>query len=166
MAAINARPIPRLSWSDIQRFWDKVEIPNNHKSCFNWKAGKFTGGYGCFKVGNRHLVASRVSCTMFHGHIPIGMEACHTCDNTSCCNPLHLYIGSVFQNSQDMVSRGRDNPCRGETNGWAKLNPESVLKIRALCAEKSRTQKDIGLQFGVSQAAVGLIHRKERWAHI
>lgn len=31
----------------------------------------------------------------------IGLHACHTCDDTKCVNPVHLYWGTQSENEQD-----------------------------------------------------------------
>ncbi|MED4262025.1 HNH endonuclease signature motif containing protein [Priestia aryabhattai] len=45
--------------------------------------------------------------------IPDGMVVRHKCDNSKCCNPHHLEIGTQYDNVQDAVKRGRRNPARG-----------------------------------------------------
>ncbi len=37
----------------------------------------------------------------------VGMDACHTCDNPPCCNPVHIQPGTASDNSRDMVAKGR-----------------------------------------------------------
>jgi hypothetical protein len=35
-----------------------------------------------------------------------GLQVLHKCDNSRCCNPKHLYIGTQSQNIRDCVARG------------------------------------------------------------
>jgi hypothetical protein len=55
------------------------------------------------------------------------------CDNPPCVNPEHLFLGSLKDNSRDMVGKMRnwhpDN--KGAKNGRAKLNWKAVREIRA-----------------------------------
>lgn len=42
-----------------------------------------------------------------NGPIPVGMLACHHCDNPPCCNPAHVFIGTHKDNARDMARKGR-----------------------------------------------------------
>lgn len=91
------------------RFWSKVRI-GEPDDCWEWTATRFPSGYGNFSMGARSqgkVGAHRVAYELANGPIPPGMDICHHCDNPPCCNPRHLYAGSVSDNLRDAVRRGR-----------------------------------------------------------
>ena len=85
-------------------FWSKV---SKEGSCWNWKAGKNSDGYGVFRAGTHNELAHRYSYMISVGVIPDNLMLCHTCDNPSCVNPKHLFLGDQFANMQDMLTKGR-----------------------------------------------------------
>jgi len=60
----------------------------------------------------------------------------------------------------DRVEHGTSN--RGERCGSAKLTEVDVLAIR----EDRSGQKEIAKKYGISPASVGMIKRRQRWAHV
>ena len=100
-----------------ERFWPKVEMG---KKCWEWVGGKDGDGYGVLRVGSAEcnfIKAHRVSFLIHYGEIPHGLVVCHTCDNPSCVNPKHLFIGSRKDNTRDMLKKGR---ARGGANAPQK----------------------------------------------
>lgn len=81
--------------------------------CWNWKLSKDRLGYGrmTISMGSRKQFRSesahRYSYEIFNGPIPAGMCVLHRCDNRSCCNPDHLFIGTQKENIHDMHKKGR-----------------------------------------------------------
>ncbi len=53
-------------------------------------------------------------------------------------------------------------PHRGEKHGRAKLTEIQVLTIR----EDPRIYREIGLEYGVDKTLIGMIKRRQVWAHI
>lgn len=100
--AVRVRIRPTLS----ERFWEKVDILGKD-DCWNWTACKNSDGYGEIRMYPSKDKAHRIAYKLTHGEIIDGMEVCHKCDNPSCCNPKHLFLGTHRDNILDMYAKGR-----------------------------------------------------------
>ena len=109
----------------------------------------------------RNWLAHRIVWTQVNGEIPEGMFVCHHCDNPSCVNPEHLFLGTQLDNMKDMHNKKRNYNFSGEKNPRVKLTKEDVIAIRALRGRFY--QKRIGEMFGVSQSQVHKIQAHHRW---
>jgi len=143
-----------------ERFWPKV---NKTKSCWLWVAGVNRQGYGKFSLDGKTQRANRVSWEIHNDSIPDGLCVLHKCDNTSCVNPDHLFLGTNKDNTQDMLAKGRHSGPTGELNRHAKLTEKEVLEIR-----RTRTSPPISLaaMFGISPRTVRDIVNLKTWRHI
>jgi hypothetical protein len=173
------KPLPPLSDSDIQRFWYYVDR-SSCDPCWVWTGGKFRRGYGQFRVARRSVKAHRISYYLGHGIYPKGIYVCHGCDNPSCCNPAHLFLGTAADNAADRNIKGRNNPpaglrsgrytkpertARGERSASAKLTADKVAEIRRLYAS-GLTQQVIGDKYGVTRESIKQIVTGENWKHV
>ena len=157
--------MPKVSLEE--RFWSKVEKTDN---CWEWTSWKDYKGYGKISNGNQQRFAHHIAWELTHGPIPDGLCVLHHCDNPSCVNPDHLFIGTVADNNADMWKKGRGVlPPRskmahpGAKNGAAKLTRQKVLEIRHKYSN-GITQSELSRQFGVSQKQIGRIVHRENWA--
>jgi hypothetical protein len=140
-------------------FWKKVQKTDG---CWLWKASKTRNGYGQVSIRGRVLKAHRVAYEFTRGPIPLGLFACHKCDNRACVRPDHLFLGTPRDNIQDAVQKGR--MCAGERQWCAKLTGEQVVDIRRRYAEGGITHKALAREFGVSSATICLIVTGKKWS--
>jgi hypothetical protein len=89
------------------RFYSKIDKPEDPNSCWAWTGSRNSEGYGNFYVDGRIVGAHRYSFQYHKGEIPEGMCVCHTCDNPSCVNPAHFFLGTKADNNRDKVAKGR-----------------------------------------------------------
>ena len=143
----------------LDRFWAKV---NKTNSCWEWNASKERKGYGEFRascLGGRWL-AHRLSWFFRHGEIPNGLWVLHQCDNPSCVNPSHLYLGTSDDNISDMVSRNRT--AKGARHSQAKLIQSEVDEIRRLYSEGA-ARKALVMRYRVSRQTIDRIVTFKNW---
>ena len=141
-----------------ERFWDKVD-KKGPDDCWEWMASKIRG-YGVIWVAGRQMFSSRVSWELANGQIPKGMCVLHHCDNPSCVNPAHLFVGTNADNSSDMVKKGRQ--ARGKMNGATKLSEQSVREIKRLLDE-GYLLREIAEKYAVCIATIGFIKTGRNW---
>jgi HNH endonuclease len=155
--------------------------------CWEWKGGT-VNGYGYFNFEGKYYRAHRASYLMFRGPIPTGLFVCHHCDNRSCCNPYHLFLGTAKDNTHDMMKKGRNmhKVCpetlpRGDRNGgrtkpesvrkgesieWHKLSNSDVMKIRELYYVNGFSARELAGRFGVIRQTVEKIVGNYTWKHL
>ena len=98
-----------LSYKDrVTRFHTFVDRTTTPQGCWPWTGHCGKRGYGQTYMATRQPARThRVAWMLANGPIPDGTCILHTCDNTGCCNPSHLYLGTTQDNSADMVRKSR-----------------------------------------------------------
>lgn len=92
----------RDSIQSIDRFAEKVALTDD--GCLVW-LGTTVGGYGRFHIDS-FVMAHRWAYEHLVG--PIGdLHVLHRCDNPPCVNPEHLFLGTLVDNMQDKLAKGR-----------------------------------------------------------
>lgn len=139
------------------RFWAKVVKADG---CWGWSGTRNQYGRGQISRGGRYgklAMASHVSWELHHGQIPTGLWVLHKCDNPTCVNPQHLFLGTHQDNMDDAKAKGRMRGGHppGERHPAAKLTTEQVIAIR----EDGRSQSKIAAAYGVTQSHISAIKR-------
>ena len=137
-----------------QRFWQYVRKTN---SCWIWTGATADWGYGTISI--RHGVmrgAHRVSWELHYGSMPHAVCVLHKCDNPPCVRPDHLFLGSLKDNTQDMLAKGRH---------IVKLTKDQMEEIRNRYALGNISQDKLGKEFGMSQSSIGRIIRRYYPSH-
>lgn len=120
-------------------------------------------GYHLFKKEQKTIKIHRYMYEQKYGEIPRGMFACHKCDNPSCINPDHIFIGNVLDNNRDKEKKGRGVRLHGEQNHHAKLTEKEVIEIRK---NTELNQRQLAVKYGVCFQAISDIIRRKTWKHV
>jgi hypothetical protein len=157
-------------------FWGRVSQPSPDE-CWEWLGALTSAGYGNVSWHGKTVQAHRLAYALSVGTIGLhtgfrvpGNAArykqfvLHTCDNRRCCNPKHLFLGSMRANLLDAYAKGRKTQPQSEHTN-AKLTAQQVHEIRAQYARGCK-QVDLAAQYGVSQRTISLVVRRETYRDI
>jgi len=143
------------------RFWNKADTSGD---CWEWQAHKDKQGYGGFGIDGKKVLAHRYAYILTHGDIPDGLCVCHHCDNPSCINPDHLFLGTRMDNMAD--ARAKDRPInRGEKNRNSRLVENDVREIRRL-GSLGIKQSLLAKMWKTSDQNISNIIQRKRWKHV
>jgi hypothetical protein len=151
----------------LDRFWSKVDR-RGPDDCWEWTGARAAKGYGRMATHTKGrqaaIGAHRFSYLIHFGPIPPGLFACHTCDNPPCVNPAHLWAGTVQENADDMMAKGRWRP---GVHPPQPYRPHGKLSARvgAIRTEyfAGDTQVQLAERYHVSQVSVSKIVRGETY---
>lgn len=143
-----------------ERFLSRFKKVKN--GCWIWTAHSDKDGYGILPTSGAAIRAHRFSFEYFNKvKIKKGQVVCHHCDNPSCVNPDHLFVGTVKDNCQDMLSKDRDAMI-GVRNNKAKLSNLDVIEIKL---SKEGTTK-LSKKYGVCNSTIKRIRSGKSWRHL
>jgi len=152
------------SFSVIQRIARRIER-RGPDECWPWIGRHNHKGRAVLpKSRTDTQYAARILWQIIHGRLPKALCVCHHCDNPSCMNMRHLFVGTVLDNNRDMIRKGRSRtPVTAGTGHWkAKLSEPDVYAVRELVAAGT-ADADIAKRFGVSREAIRDIRRNVSW---
>lgn len=172
-----ARIAPSNRYCSIAcRFAAKVD-KSVADGCWTWTGTpRSEFGYGGFHVSAERgdQYAHRVAWELAHGPIPDGLSVLHRCDNPPCVKTApdalfpdgHLFLGTLQDNADDMVAKGRGNQPRGEQHGRTPFTNEDIVDIRRLWGSGVSTIQEIADARGVANYSIYQIVHRLSWKHI
>lgn len=139
----------RVPWQERFLKYVPAQSPTPD-TCWEWSGSRDQHGYGRLYRGGSsgHIKAHRASYEIHHGPIPEGMAVRHDCDNPPCVNPHHLRLGTLRENTRDMLARGRHNAVTGAANGKTRIPDAAVVAIREAAAAGA-TYAELAARFNV-----------------
>lgn len=156
------------TFKHLVKFWNKVNWngPKHtvlNSQCWEWTGWTNPDGYGRIYVCGGAVQAHRFSWLISKG--PTG-DLCvlHKCDNPTCVNPEHLFLGDRVDNNKDREAKGRGARMKGKDHPRAKLTESNVREIR----QRFETDgaKRLSIEFGVTSVMIRYIVKRILWSHI
>jgi hypothetical protein len=134
----------------------KIDSSSGTDDCHLWTGARVTKNgvarYG--HIGRERgvtVLAHRAVWEEANGPIPEGMLVCHRCDNPTCCNLAHLFLGTDGDNINDMYGKGRR----------ARLGKQCVVladtqrdEIRAMYRSGEHTLRGLARAYGASYGCI------------
>ena len=145
----------------IDRLWSNV-TRNAGDGCWEWTGWKTVKGYGVMQMGRgRAMRVHRLSWLVHNGELASDALVCHRCDNPSCVRPSHLFVGTSKDNNDDMLRKGRQRWCFGESNGVSIITAEQARSIYL----DPRLRREIAADHNICLSLVTEIKRRHLWSH-
>ncbi len=105
----------------------------------------------------------RLVLEAFVGLRPLGHQASHLDGSRTNNNIANLTWMTVKDNCALKKQHGTHT--FGETSPYAKLTPPAVRRIRK-ALKRGETGRSIAARFGVGEATISRVKRKEMWGHV
>jgi hypothetical protein len=133
----------------IAEFWQNINIAGDNE-CWEWQGKKKVGGYGYFSINGIEKGAHRIAYALSKGEIQPGLCVCHTCDNPPCCNPNHLWLGTISDNTRDMIKKGRGK----------QVSDQNRIILKTIIDNPEITYQEIADQFNITRQRVQQIVKR------
>lgn len=163
-----SRPCSSKEWSkiaqtktpDLETAFYKSTIVSGKENCWKSTACVDKDGYPLISFQAKQFRANRVAIIISGRDLKENEQACHTCGNSWCVNPDHIYAGTAKQNTQDKVKHGTH--LQGEKCHMAKLKADDILEIR----NSNLKIKDLAKLYNVSHGNISMIKSGKTWRHV
>ena len=127
--------------------------------CWPWQ-GHLSNGYGRVYWSHRRWLAHRLVFILCFGKLRAGIFVLHRCDNPQCCNPNHLWPGTLADNNHD-----RDRKGRRALPPTTKLTEEDVILFRERFRAGSSV-RELAAEFGIHRNTGYQIVNRQIWREV
>ncbi len=123
--------------------------------CRLWQGSLNGTGYGRIwdRAEQRLVLTHRYFWEQAYGTIPNGMVVRHKCDQPLCFRIDHLELGTVADNSADMMQRGR-GAGQFAAGQDVTLTADDVRSIRAVWTGRYGQASELGREYGVHRSTI------------
>lgn len=90
----------------FERYKSRTIVDEN--GCWLWQGFVHKTGYGDTAYRGKNMKAHRAMFIVAKEPVPDGLNVLHTCDVRNCINPDHLWLGTISDNKQDELAKGRN----------------------------------------------------------
>lgn len=135
--------------------WNPPEL----SPCIEWSKSKNKKGYGKTWFNGSCWQAHRLAYIKAYGDFDRSLCVLHRCDNPSCVNPEHLFLGTHKDNAIDRKQKGRNANQIGNKSVLAKLTSEQVDYIRT----SNKTCQQLSEELNVSKSQINKIKNRKCW---
>jgi len=142
----------------LTRLYSRLTNTSDPNACWEW-TGPLNDGYGVIHYNGKQWMTHRLA-VLLDGRDPTGYSVCHSCDNPSCCNPSHLWLGDHASNMLDQRLKGRH--AHGSNNGRALINEQIATDMRTMFAAGA-TRKEIASHYNVGIHIVKNVISGKTW---
>jgi hypothetical protein len=146
--------------------WSKVD-KQSENDCWKWTGYRNKQGYGRVQINEWSYYAHRVIYSLVHPNTiewraPKNSKEAgfllHTCDNPSCCNPKHLFVGTHADNMADKAAKGRSPDFSSGKAPRCKLSMAQAREIRQL-RKDGVSARDLAQRYGISLPSIKTLLR-------
>lgn len=140
-------------------------VPEPMSGCWLWLLTISQHGYGQMSYKGQPKRAHRISYGAFVGEIKDGLHVLHKCDNRSCINPQHLFLGTNKDNVMDCLKKGRWTKASfvgGTKHPRAKLTEQQIKEIWF----SKDLSKDIAKKYNTDRRNVYAIQHRKFWRSV
>lgn len=160
-----------IKWGNNAELFLATRSYINEEGCHLWSGYLDKGGYALiesYKCAKPYKVsfAHQLAYILAHGDYDrLHFRVCHKCDVRSCVNAEHLFLGTMKDNMQDKMEKGRHRCPAGSSQWKAKLVEKDIIIIRAMLRHGYKGI-DLAKYYRVCPQTISLINKDKIWRNV
>jgi len=146
-----------MTMKDAACYYRRCKVTVTVNGCWELNMTRNKAGYTYVGWKGKPMLGHRFFYAAYNGPIPERLQVCHRCDNPSCVNPEHLFLGTPRDNMVDMTRKGRGRP-----HDNSRINNDIALAIRTRYADGVRPSR-LASDYGINRRTIWQIVTGQTW---